>query len=159
MRLIISTLKRKQRMPSHTMELPRQIVVGDKNIGDLGNFLNSLKKTKKVSMVSGGHVKKIVQKKIEASLSASKIKSLWYLAKTNDQKTIQEIEKKVRQSKSDLVIGIGGGRAVDIAKLIGVNLNRPFVSVPTSASHDLSLIHICRCRRRLRCRSRWSPYH
>ena len=24
---------------------------------------------------------------------------------------------------------------------------------------ELSLIHICRCRRRLRCRSRWSPYH
>ena len=23
----------------------------------------------------------------------------------------------------------------------------------------LSLIHIWRCRRRLRCRSRWSPYH
>ena len=23
----------------------------------------------------------------------------------------------------------------------------------------LSIIHICRCRRRLRCRSRWSPYH
>ena len=94
-------------MSSHTMELPRQIVVGDKNIGDLGNFLNSLKKTKKVSMVSGGNVKKIVQKKIEVSLAASKIKSSWYLAKTNDQKTIQEIEKKVRQSKSDLVIEIG----------------------------------------------------
>ena len=25
--------------------------------------------------------------------------------------------------------------------------------------YRLSLIHICRCRRRLRCRSRWSPYH
>ena len=25
--------------------------------------------------------------------------------------------------------------------------------------HTLSLIHIWRCRRRLRCRSRWSPYH
>ena len=24
---------------------------------------------------------------------------------------------------------------------------------------NLSLIHIWRCRRRLRCRSRWSPYH
>ena len=24
---------------------------------------------------------------------------------------------------------------------------------------DLSLIHICRCRRLLTCRSRWSPYH
>ena len=87
-------------------------------------------------MISGSNVKKIVQKKIVASLIASKIKSSWYLAKTNDQKTIQEIEKKVRQSKSDLVIGIGGGRSVDIAKLIGFNLNKPFVSVPTSASHD-----------------------
>ena len=118
------------------MELPRQIVVGDKNISDLGNFLNSLKKTKKVSMVSGGNVKKIVQKKIEGSLIASKIKSSWYLAKTNDQKTIQEIEKKIRRDKSDLVIGVGGGRSVDIAKLVGFNLNKPFVSVPTSASHD-----------------------
>jgi glycerol-1-phosphate dehydrogenase [NAD(P)+] len=118
------------------MELPRQIVVGDKNISDLGNFLNSLKRTKKISIISGGNVKKIVQKKIETSLIASKIKSSWYLAKINDQKTIREIEKKVRKSKSDVIIGIGGGRSVDIAKLIGFNLNKPFVSVPTSASHD-----------------------
>ena len=123
-------------MSSHTMELPRQIVVGDKNISDLGNFLNSLKRTKKISIISGGNVKKIVQKKIETSLIASKIKSSWYLAKINDQKTIREIEKKVRKSKSDVIIGIGGGRSVDIAKLIGFNLNKPFVSVPTSASHD-----------------------
>jgi len=123
-------------MPSHTMELPRQIVVGEKNISDIGNFLNSLKKTKKVSLISGSNVKKIVQKKIEASLRASKISGFWYLAKTNDQKTIQAIEKKVHQSNSELVVGIGGGRSVDIAKLIGFNLNKPFVSVPTSASHD-----------------------
>ena len=29
----------------------------------------------------------------------------------------------------------------------------------TESPLDLSLIHICRCRRRLRCRSRWSPNH
>jgi len=123
-------------MRSHTMELPRQIVVGEKNINDIGNFLNSLKKTKKISLDSGSNVKKIVQRKIEAYHIASKIKSSWYLANTNDQKTIQDIEKKVRQGKSELIIGIGGGRSVDIAKLIGFNLNKPFVSVPTSASHD-----------------------
>ena len=27
------------------------------------------------------------------------------------------------------------------------------------ALEDLSLIHICRCRRSTLCRSRWSPYH
>ena len=83
------------------MELPRQIVVGEKNISDIGNFLSSLKETKNISLISGSNVKKIVQKKIEASLVASKIKSSWYLAKTNDQKTIQDIEKKVRQNIND----------------------------------------------------------
>ena len=45
-------------MSSHTMELPRQIVVGERNIDEIGNFLNSLKKTKKISLVSGSNVKK-----------------------------------------------------------------------------------------------------
>jgi len=35
------------------------------------------------------------------------------LAKTNDQKTIQDIEKKVRQNKSDLIIGIGSNTTAD----------------------------------------------
>jgi len=38
-------------MPSHVMELPRQIVVGEKNIGNIGSFLVGLSKPKKVSLV------------------------------------------------------------------------------------------------------------
>jgi len=45
-------------MSSHTMELPRQIVVGEKNINDIGNFLNSLKKQKKFLLVLEIMVKK-----------------------------------------------------------------------------------------------------
>ena len=118
------------------MELPRKIVVGEKNIGDIGAFLKSLEDPKSVSLISGNNVKKIVQKKIEKSLSTSKIKYIWHLAKTIDKKSIIEIENKVRQNKSDLVIGRGGGRAVDIANMIGFNIDKPFVSIPTSASHD-----------------------
>ena len=123
-------------MSSHTMELPRKIVVGEKNIANIGNFLKSLKSTKKVSLISGSNVKKIVQKKIQKHFDLAKIENIWYLAKTNDTKSIRDIEKKVSQNKSDLIIGIGGGRSVDIAKMIGFNLGLPFVSVPTSASHD-----------------------
>jgi glycerol-1-phosphate dehydrogenase [NAD(P)+] len=123
-------------MPSHIMELPRKIVVGEKNIDDMGKFLKSLKNSKRISIISGSNVKKIVQKKIIRSLRASKINNSWYIAKTNDTKTIKTIEKKMRENKSDLIIGIGGGRSVDIAKMIGFNLNHPFVSIPTSASHD-----------------------
>ena len=55
---------KKKNMPtSHTMELPRQIVVGEKNIDRVGKFLESLSKPKKVSIVSGKNVKKIIGKK------------------------------------------------------------------------------------------------
>jgi len=118
------------------MELPRKIVVGEKNISDIGAFLKSLEDPKSVSLISGNNVKKIVQKEIEKSLSTSKIKYIWHLAKTIDRKSIIEIEKNVLRNKSDLVIGIGGGRSVDIAKMIGFNIDKSFVSIPTSASHD-----------------------
>ena len=127
----------KKNLPaSHTMELPRQIVVGEKNIDRIGEFLKCLSKPKKISIISGKNVKKIIGKKIDDSLKKSKIKNVWHLAVSNHVKALDSIEKKVRKDKSNLIIGLGGGRSVDIAKLCSFNLEIPFVSIPTSASHD-----------------------
>lgn len=122
--------------PSHTMELPRLIVVGDKNIGDFGKFLLNLGPTKKVSIIAGNHVQKIIKAKISKSLVDSKIKVTWHIPKTNDEKSIDIVEGQVRKDRADLIVGIGGGRSVDVAKMISYNLSKPFVSVPTAASHD-----------------------
>ena len=122
---------------SHTMELPRQIVVGENNIEEVGEFLHGLSpNSKKVSIISGKIVKKIFGQQIDSSLKESKIHSIWHLACSNLVKDTKQIQKKVKNAKTDLVIGIGGGRSVDIAKLCSFNLRKPFVSIPTSASHD-----------------------
>lgn len=118
------------------MELPRLIVIGEKNIGGFGKFLQSLGPTKKVSIIAGNHVQKIIKSKISKSLSDSKIRAVWHIPKTNDEKSIGMVESQVRKDRSDLVVGIGGGRSVDVAKMISYNLGKPFVSVPTAASHD-----------------------
>jgi glycerol-1-phosphate dehydrogenase [NAD(P)+] len=118
------------------MELPRLIVIGEKNINRFGNFLQQLDSPKKVSVISGLNVKKFLQKKIEHSLLSSKIKGVWHIAKNNEIASIKQIQSKVRNDKSDIIIGIGGGRSVDIAKMIAFNLKKPFVSLPTAASHD-----------------------
>jgi len=64
--------KNQDRMQSHTMELPRLIEIGEKNICDFGKFLNSLNKPKKVSLIAGKNVQKVLRKKIEKSLKSKK---------------------------------------------------------------------------------------
>ncbi len=118
------------------MELPRLIVIGEKNINGFGKFLRSLDNPKKVSIISGIYVKKFIQKKIESSLASSKIRYVWHNSKNNEIKLIKEIQKNVKKDNSDLIIGIGGGRSVDIAKMIAFNIKKSFVSLPTAASHD-----------------------
>ena len=125
-----------KRMQSHTMELPRLIVVGEKNISEFGEFLVSLSKPKKVSLISGINVKKILKQKIEKSLKQKHIKFVWHTSKDNQISSLTQIQKDVKKDHSDLIAGIGGGRSVDTAKMVSFNLDVPFVSFPTAASHD-----------------------
>ena len=123
-------------MPSHIMELPRQIVVGEKNIGDIGSFLHGLANPRKISLVSGDQVRKITYDKVTKSLTRSKIRNVWHRSTNNDVRSVQKTLVDIKNDNCDLIVGIGGGRSVDIAKMIAFKIKKPFVSVPTSASHD-----------------------
>ena len=70
-------------MQSHTMELPRLIEIGEKNIDDFGKFLNSLTKPKKVSLISGITVQKVLKIKVEKSLKNNKIQFVWHTSIDN----------------------------------------------------------------------------
>ena len=129
-------IKNHDSIESHRMELPRLIEIGEKNINDFGKFLISLNKPKKVSLIAGTNVQKILKKTIEKSLKLKKIEFIWHTSIDNQIKSLNQIQKDVKKDNSDLIVGIGGGRSVDTAKLISYNLGKPFVSLPRAASHD-----------------------
>ena len=50
---------------------------------------------------------------------------------------IEELERVESVSDEiDFLVGIGGGRPIDLAKQAGFNKDIPFISIPTAASHD-----------------------
>ena len=121
---------------SHTMELPRLIEIGEKNLDGFGNFLDSLGRIGTVSMISGANVQNILRSRIERSLESNEIQFTWHVPGGSQIKSINRIQRMVMEDDSDMIVGMGGGKSVDTAKMISYNLGKPFVSLPTAASHD-----------------------
>ena len=119
-------------------ELPRKILIGSTVIAGLGDFIQQLDHNfLRVAFISGEIVRERTQVSSlksmeEAGLSEYK----WFVAA---DATVNEAEKLARallRFAPDVIVGQGGGRSVDLAKMTAYNLGKSFISVPTSASHD-----------------------
>ena len=122
--------------PSHSMELPRRIVIGEGNMPDLGGFLVSLAGAGAASLVSGQHVRSAVGDTVERSLYEAGMEHVWHHTTDNTAGSVERIQEEIRADHSGIIAGIGGGRSVDAAKAAAAGLDMPYVSVPTAASHD-----------------------
>lgn len=123
-------------MKPHTMELPRLISVGEGNMGRIGGFLSRLASPSRAALVSGARVRKAVGRKIEQSLKKSSIEYSWHEAPGTEPAQIEAVREAVSRTGCAMVAGVGGGRSVDVAKMVSYRLGLPFASVPTAASHD-----------------------
>ncbi len=78
-----------------------------------------------------------VQGRIEASLEAAGVKLRW--AHFAGEVTAGAIEALVAQASGnapDMVVGVGGGKALDAAKAVALHFGVRFASVPTIAATD-----------------------
>ena len=58
------------------------------------------------------------------------------LVKTVTNKDLLTVEEQIKKQKPRFLIGVGGGTKIDAAKLSASRQNIPFISVPTTLSHD-----------------------
>ncbi|CCC82145.1 sn-glycerol-1-phosphate dehydrogenase [Thermoproteus tenax] len=104
-------------------EVPRYVVFGPGAALRLGEVLNKLG-AKRVAVVTGPTASRRIAESIIGSIR--NIEADFY--------SEEEIFDKT--GGCDVVVGIGGGKPIDAAKVFAYFAGRPLVIIPTSASHD-----------------------
>jgi glycerol-1-phosphate dehydrogenase [NAD(P)+] len=119
------------------MELPRTILIGEDVISRVGSLIRALDhSTEHVAVITGTTVNSTAGSELDSSLQKVSIKSSVHIANYASMGIVNALQQKLCDNLPDFVIGFGGGRSVDIAKMTAFKIGRPFLSVPTSASHD-----------------------
>jgi glycerol-1-phosphate dehydrogenase [NAD(P)+] len=117
---------------SHLMELPTKVLIGEGVLSKLGDFIQeSVKKGERPVIAAGSFVQTRVRIPVDEALDGD---ADWVTVTAADMENVELVIKKA--SKAGCIIGIGGGKSVDVGKLAAFKKGLPFYSVPTSASHD-----------------------
>jgi glycerol-1-phosphate dehydrogenase [NAD(P)+] len=119
----------------HEMDLPKSVLVGDGVIQELGEFLRNLGCRGPVHIISGPHVLVMTREVVENTLKNQGFVFRW--SKIDPAEVEQtRLTSNFSSEQDGIILGLGGGRTVDMAKIVAYNSGRPFISIPTSASHD-----------------------
>ena len=130
----INLLRTKVFDKSKWMQLPRDVVIGHDVIEQLPTVCEDLALGDSVLIISGDRTRDLAGRRVEALLAGSYDVATCAADPNNPVETIKRAEASA--AKAGFVIGVGGGRVIDTAKIASYNTDRHFISVPTAASHD-----------------------
>lgn len=120
----------------HVMELPRRVVVGTEIVPQVGGILKELELGSRALIVSGPNVKSLLDQRLDTALAKSGYSSQWEIIGPSTFQEVERVSQLALGSGASFLVGVGGGKSIDIAKLASFGSKIPFVSIPTSASHD-----------------------
>jgi glycerol-1-phosphate dehydrogenase [NAD(P)+] len=118
------------------MQLPREVIVGKGTLTRVTEVTQRLGLTGSALIVAGAKSYEIAGKKVRALLEPTGMTVDTLLVEAATAKEILGIEEKIRSSKPQVLFGVGGGSKIDAAKLSSARQGEPFISVPTTLSHD-----------------------
>jgi len=118
------------------MQLPREVLVGNGTIECVPEISLRLGFTKSALIVAGSKTYDIAGKTVKALLEEEGLEVNTFLVESATVEDVEGVEEKIRVMKPQVVFGVGGGTKIDVAKLSSARQETPFISVPTTASHD-----------------------
>lgn len=129
----IKLLKKKVFDKSKWMQLPRDVVIGHDALQQIPRVCEDLRLGRSVLVITGKNTKDLAGGQVRDLLADGYSASIHTTAEISLE-SVAAAEKAAKGA--DFLVGVGGGRVIDTAKIASFNLDLPFISVPTAASHD-----------------------
>lgn len=123
-------------MHIHAINLPRFVIVGPSVLPKVREVLNRLNYRGDVLLLCGETFTKDPAKIVMESIEDSARMVHMVSVKGATQYDVEEVASLIEETKAGMIVGVGGGKTIDVAKLASFNKGVPFISVPTSAAHD-----------------------
>jgi glycerol-1-phosphate dehydrogenase [NAD(P)+] len=120
--------------PARSMILPRMVVTGPGVLEQLPAIIAELDIPERGLIVCDSNTLQIAGNQVIEYLEAGghpMEKIVIVGANTEELAKVESYSDRI-----DFLVGLGGGRPIDLAKQAGFNKNIPFISIPTAASHD-----------------------
>lgn len=115
------------------MQLPRNVVIGGDALDEVGRVASELGLRGSAGIITGPTTRRIAGDRVADILSDTGYETE---TKVVERVTTETVDDVTESLDPDFLLGVGGGRSIDTAKLVGNRLKAPFISVPTAASHD-----------------------
>ena len=115
------------------MMAPAQVVRGDHALSQVGEAIARL--GQRPLVVGGDRTLALIQPRLQPILTQQGLtmNQASYGADCSET-SLTQLRDAVNQHQADLIIGVGGGKALDAAKLLAYQCNLPIVTIPTSAA-------------------------
>ena len=120
--------------PARSMILPRMVVTGPGVLEQLPAIIAELDIPERGLIVCDSNTLEIAGNQVIEYLEAGGHPMEKIEIGGANTKELDRVE--AYSDKIDFLVGLGGGRPIDLAKQAGFNKDIPFISIPTAASHD-----------------------
>jgi len=120
--------------PPRSMVLPRIVVTGPGVLEQLPAVIAELDLSGRGLIVCDSNTLRIAGRQVNEYLEIGGHPMKKVVVEGANSQELLRVEDAL--DGIDFLVGVGGGRPIDLAKQAGFNKNIPFVSIPTAASHD-----------------------
>ncbi|AFZ74766.1 NAD(P)-dependent glycerol-1-phosphate dehydrogenase [Natronobacterium gregoryi] len=121
---------------SKWIRLPRNVAVGHGVLDEVVEIVDDLHLQGRPLFVTSPTPREVAAEPIAADFEAAGIDPAVVTIESATFDSVETVIEVAEAEDASYLVGIGGGKAIDIAKMASHHLSMGFLSIPTAASHD-----------------------